>query len=308
MPLTCKQILDNAINPGDYVWCNYTATSRSIGTFSNIARYTDAAVSASLMPIQPTSTPNGYFKFILVGYDSSNNKLFIADRPIQSAIAWDDINTSGIASGSGLPITIDSYVGLCTLRLLSGGVSSSDLDNEWDQIIVGSTLGGVITAGDSTVWNPSTVGSWTSTTNTSGSTYRTVRGTSTVSASTGLVSSTYSAVVGFRPVLVVAYQPISLTSLVVNPTHVYKTNSSISVSSSIIPQGYTNIPSNLITFDSTDVNKLAVTPYTQLNGQMSLVQSATAVMTDAGALGTGELFTKTIPITDFTTISKIEVL
>lgn len=295
-----------SMNTGDYIPCLYNASmSGSIGTFSKlgIVDTTTAELSNS-----PGATGSGLFYFIMVGYDLNGNQILIADRVLQSTISWDVLNTAGIASGSGLPLTIDSYFGMFTIRLLSGGITSTDLYNEWDQILVSSTLGGTITAGDLVIWNQSTVGSWTSTTNTTGSTYRTVRGTTILSDSTGLVSSTSSTVVGFRPVLLDGLQQISMNSLVVNPTHVYLTDSNISISTTFNPAGYSNILSDIQTFTSADSSKLITTPYTVLNGSLTLTNSSQNSMTDAGALGTGELFTATIDFTKFNSISKVEVL
>ena len=87
-----------------------------------------------------------------------------------------------------------------TIRLLTGGVNSSDKDNEWDQYIVNSNLNGTITPGDSNVWNWSGLYSLTSTVNTSSANRRTVRGSTTVSDSSGTPSD-YAH--GFRPVLLI---------------------------------------------------------------------------------------------------------
>lgn len=85
-----------------------------------------------------------------------------------------------------------------TTRLLTGGVSSTDKDNEWDKYIVGSTLNGAVSANDMNVWNYS-IGSWTSTTNTSGSKNRTVRGNTFTYGYTPEAITT----LGFRPVLLI---------------------------------------------------------------------------------------------------------
>ncbi|WP_169712530.1 LamG domain-containing protein [Parageobacillus galactosidasius] len=92
-----------------------------------------------------------------------------------------------------------------TIRLPSGGINSSDkTDNEWDQYIVNSTLNGAIsTPGDNNVWNWSRIYSWTSTVNTRGSDYRTVRGSSSVSYSSDSTSNWISVFGGFRPVLLI---------------------------------------------------------------------------------------------------------
>lgn len=94
------------------------------------------------------------------------------------------------------PFDIDNVF---TLRLLTGGVSSSDKDNEWDKYIVNGTLNETITAGDNTVWNWSGLNSWTSTTNNNNSDGRAIRGTANSYANIGSASVS----VGFRPVLII---------------------------------------------------------------------------------------------------------
>ncbi|MGY5342924.1 discoidin domain-containing protein [Paenibacillus glucanolyticus] len=95
-----------------------------------------------------------------------------------------------------------------TIRLLTGGITGGDTENEWDKYIVNSTLNGKITAGDNTVWNwNNNIWTWTSTTrliNQYPSSHRVLRGQSSVS---GLGSNTTNLAVngsflyGFRPVL-----------------------------------------------------------------------------------------------------------
>lgn len=212
-----------SMNIGDIIPCNYTATSNSFGTFSQLGTSV-----ATEIPVASSATPSGTFYFIMIGYDSKGRKKLVADRSIQSSIAWDTLNTAGIASGSGLPLTIDGNTGY-TMRLLSGGTSATDTDNEWDKIIVGSTLNGIITAGDNNVWNW-TVFSPSSTTYPGYPDSRVIRGASYITAYNGYSTDTVNANMTFRPVLLVDSLPITITINSVNPTHVYKTDSNISVS------------------------------------------------------------------------------
>lgn len=87
-----------------------------------------------------------------------------------------------------------------TTRLLTGGIASTDKDNEWDKYIVGSTLGGTITAGDNNVWNWSGVYSWISTTPAT-NTQRVIRGSGANNTLTSTTSSATNS--GFRPVLLI---------------------------------------------------------------------------------------------------------
>lgn len=88
-----------------------------------------------------------------------------------------------------------------SLRLLSGGTTNTDTDNEWDNIIVNSNLNGTITPGDDSIWDWSGQYSWTSTVYSSGGS-RIVRGNTTSSTwnyagSNAVISTT----TGYRPVL-----------------------------------------------------------------------------------------------------------
>jgi hypothetical protein len=103
--------------------------------------------------------------------------------------------------------TEDSTFNFIT-RLLTGGISSTDKDNEWDNYIVGSSLNGTITSGDNNVWNwniaPNGARSWTSTV-ASAAANRIVRAMqNNISGhnaySTNAAPTTY---IGFRPVLLV---------------------------------------------------------------------------------------------------------
>lgn len=195
---------------GEYVWCKYTASSGVVGVFSEFATKTDADVVGQEIPVTSTATPNGYFRFIMVEDWNGKNRL-VADRNIQHSISWDTLNTSGIASGSGLPLTSISEEPTSengfsrksyAVRLLTGGITSNDKDNEWDNYIVGSDLSGVIVSGDNAVWNWSGIASATSTTANNKSNERVVRGRDTIdkwtSTLTNYSSTSYTA---FRPVL-----------------------------------------------------------------------------------------------------------
>lgn len=99
---------------------------------------------------------------------------------------------------TAIPIKNKYYI-----KLMSGGTSITDTNNDWDNIIVNSTLNGTITAGDNNIWNWNGIYSWTSTTNINGSTYKTVRGNNSVNYSNNYNSSVSSTTIGFRPVLLV---------------------------------------------------------------------------------------------------------
>jgi hypothetical protein len=87
-----------------------------------------------------------------------------------------------------------------TMRLLSGGVSSTDTDNEWNRYIVNSTL-----IGDNNIWNwgVNTVASMTSSSVSGTSANRVSRGYATVGGYYSAASSLIGATYGLRPVLVI---------------------------------------------------------------------------------------------------------
>lgn len=97
------------------------------------------------------------------------------------------------------------------IRMLSGGTSTTDKDNDWDKYIVESNLGGRITPGDNSVWNWNAISSWTTTLGITSLGTRIDRGYSTVATyGTSRASSYSNAIVGFRPMLVVEhYVPVS---------------------------------------------------------------------------------------------------
>jgi hypothetical protein len=88
-----------------------------------------------------------------------------------------------------------------TMKLLSGGNSSLEKENEWDKIIVESTLNGNIVASDNNVWNYSGVSSWTSTSFSTGAN-RVIRGNYNPAWYSNSVTTTTNTIIGFRPMLI----------------------------------------------------------------------------------------------------------
>lgn len=87
-------------------------------------------------------------------------------------------------------------------RLLTGGTSATDKDNEWDRIISESNLSSTITPGDNNIWNWSGIASGTS--SSVGAVGKIYRGnTSNSNLFNGYSSNEAYANLGFRPVLLV---------------------------------------------------------------------------------------------------------
>lgn len=279
------------IKVGDYVWCKYIATSNSVGTFSDFAIKNDDEVSSSVIPPTSSNAPNGYFKFICVD-EYNKKKILIADRNIQHNITWDTLNSAGIASGSGLPVNLNMSSNYNTvIKLLTGGINGSDKDNEWDKYIVGSTLNGSIVAGDNNVWNWSNkVFSFGSTTFSTTS-YKILRGISSVSTYTYAQVDQISTSFGFRPVLIIEDTIKPHTFIKSNNTYKsFKNNQWNTIS--------TTLPSQP-TFISDGMKNLAV-----LDRKES---KFTQDMVDNGALGEGKVFKNTVDLKRLFEITKIEV-
>jgi hypothetical protein len=94
------------------------------------------------------------------------------------------------------------------VRLPTGGISTSDTDNEWNQYVVNSNLNGTITPGDNNVWNWSGIASWSSSTVDGTPANRSTRGNSSVTGFYSVASSTVGTGSGFRPVFLIEFYPI----------------------------------------------------------------------------------------------------
>ena len=143
-------------------------------------------------------------------YDIDNDTLFshiiIEVRSFSGSNGSNNTMIKEIQFYTKLPEEIETI----SVRLMSGGTSISDKDNEWDKYIVNSTLDGLITPGDNTVWNwdITNIRSWTSTTLSSSSAQRVMRGNGTggaapsgISAYVGITSSFFDAPRTFRPIV-----------------------------------------------------------------------------------------------------------
>ncbi|MGN7411889.1 hypothetical protein [Paenibacillus sp. SAF-068] len=181
---------------GKRIRCNYAATiSGAFGVFKNIGAETDSLIPTS---VTLPAVQKGDFYFIMAD-EYNGKKILIADRNIQNTISWDTLNSNGLVSGVTLDMNHEGYS--FTFRLLTGGINSADVDNEWNKHIVNSTLNGSIVAGDNNVWGWSTAYSWTSTTIANNSANRIRRGRSTAVLVGSVASSTADLINGFRPLV-----------------------------------------------------------------------------------------------------------
>jgi SPRY domain len=98
-----------------------------------------------------------------------------------------------------------------TLRLLTGGISSTDKDNEWDNYVVNSTLNGAIKAGDNFVWNWSGLYTSTSTTQSGSATNKIARGSTAVDGIAPITTTSATGNATLRPVLLIELMFINKT-------------------------------------------------------------------------------------------------
>ncbi|RJE90658.1 hypothetical protein D3P07_00675 [Paenibacillus sp. 1011MAR3C5] len=200
----------NDLTVGKRIRCNYKASSNAVGSFSGIGVETK-----DFIPVASSATPDGDFYFIMVE-DWNRRKRLIADRNIQHSISWDTLNMFGLTTGNRVEITLDDGTRVDpNIRLLTGGTTATDKDNEWDKYIVNSTLNNTIIAGDNNVWNWNVgITSWTTTTPANNPSLRVRRGyNSSVNTWLGDAPSSggnYLSYSAFRPMMIIEI-PLSYT-------------------------------------------------------------------------------------------------
>lgn len=77
---------------GDYIECEYTASSRQVGIFNNLGKATK-----DYIPVTGSDAPDGKFNFIKV-----DKTILIADRVIQHSINWDTLNRFNMVEGCSI--------------------------------------------------------------------------------------------------------------------------------------------------------------------------------------------------------------
>jgi hypothetical protein len=98
---------------GDYIVCNYAATSNLLGTFSNLG-----GVLGTEIPLQGSATPSGSFYLIKV-----DKGMLIADRVLQHSITWDSLNNTKAIQG--LPWDVKNLVPIMTSNTAPSGIASA---------------------------------------------------------------------------------------------------------------------------------------------------------------------------------------
>lgn len=265
---------------GKRIRCHYqTTTADTVGTFSNLGQETSDFIS-----VASSNVPNGDFYWIMVENENKKKKL-IADRNIQHSISWDTLNSSGISSGSGLPVNwIDNSRYFSAIRLLTGGINSSDKDNEWDKYV---TV-------DNNVWNTSTIYSLTSSTHPSSPSNRVSRATTqnNLVAFGQIATNSVFANSGFRPVLTL--EDILKTHTFIKLNNQYKT----------FKNNQWNNISTTLPAESVSISE-GMQNLTILDRKES---KFTQNMSNNGSLGEGKVFKSSIDLKKLFEIKSIQIL
>lgn len=146
-----------SLSKGKAISCEYTVTTAgTVGVFNNLGKATKEN-----LPDIPTSTPDGTFYLICVGFTPSGFPKLVADRNIQSGISWDVLSTAGVATNFGLATTLDSVEASIRLpRTVQDRHPSLSNYGEWDAIISLMNANGITPSND--IWNCKETLSWTS--------------------------------------------------------------------------------------------------------------------------------------------------
>ncbi|GED68095.1 hypothetical protein BRE01_17970 [Brevibacillus reuszeri] len=147
---------------GDAVLLKYSGVSGYVGTITTVADL----IPPSVIPPASAVTTSGCFYAYMVGNAREGELILASDRNVQTSITHDTLNSYGIASGNGLPITIgtalDSMVsvgggGYCTQNTVTVvnaggartelGISSGKYYWEVSVISKGLMLTGIASAG-----------------------------------------------------------------------------------------------------------------------------------------------------------------
>lgn len=210
VPVTTGQLRSKIedMQKGDYIVCNYQASSNAVGVFSNLG-----GTAGTEIPVEGSATPNGSFYFVKV-----DKGLLIASSVLQHSISWDTLNANRVIQGrsqefDGVNGIIRSLTGGCAYADENGNQSTTDLgtglafpvNNEFDKYILGfdqTKIQSGKTLAD--VFHHAVVKIWTQDTpivSIATATNRVARGGTTGTNNFSyLSSSTANTTVGFRPV------------------------------------------------------------------------------------------------------------
>lgn len=120
---------------GKRIRCHYKATYNKVGEFLGLGKETK-----EFIPPESSAFPDGDFYFIMVDEVDGKKKL-IADRNVQHSISWDQLYENGIATSNGREIFKDIKGYSSKVKLMTGGVSQNDKNNDWDKYLVSDENG-----------------------------------------------------------------------------------------------------------------------------------------------------------------------
>jgi hypothetical protein len=103
---------------GDYISCEYTATSGVGGTFANLGNASKAEI-----PLAGTATPNGSFNFICIDRKDGVGGILVADRVVQTGITWDALNAGGFLEGR---LNVINIIPTMTSNNAPSGIASTN--------------------------------------------------------------------------------------------------------------------------------------------------------------------------------------
>lgn len=136
------------LEPGKRIRCHYKATYNKVGEFLGLGEETK-----EFIPPESSAFPDGDFYFIMVDEVAGKKKL-IADRNIQNNISWNELYKAKIARTEGLSIFEKSYNPFSIqVKLMTGGTSPKDNNNDWDKYIEGGVQSINIKQKDELIWN-----------------------------------------------------------------------------------------------------------------------------------------------------------
>ncbi|OMD71238.1 hypothetical protein [Paenibacillus odorifer] len=113
----------NDLDIGKRIRCHYQAYTGAVGTFSGLGKET-----SDFIPVTSSATPDGDFYYIMVE-DWNGQKRLIADRNVQHSISYDVLNSTGIASGSGVPLTEIQGIGFFSSVVYVNPINGSDTNS-----------------------------------------------------------------------------------------------------------------------------------------------------------------------------------
>lgn len=110
---------------GKRIRCHYKAKFNRVGTFDGLGEEVK-----EFIPPESSINPDGDFYFIMVDEIEGGKKKLIADRNVQHSISWESLKKREVNTG----MIIQSYINNeeIYIRLLKGGQSFEDVNNEWN--------------------------------------------------------------------------------------------------------------------------------------------------------------------------------